>query len=48
MQFFKVYFMQGVDLKQVPQRATLVDDDEQIGDVLKLPPEKMLLRWKHS
>ena len=37
--------MQGVDLKQVPELATLLDDGEQIGDLLKLPPEKILLRW---
>jgi len=32
-------------LKQHPELVLLVEEDEELADLLKLPPEQLLLRW---
>eukprot|EP01095_Lingulamoeba_sp_RSL-Kostka_P003925 TRINITY_DN15041_c0_g1_i1.p1 TRINITY_DN15041_c0_g1~~TRINITY_DN15041_c0_g1_i1.p1 ORF type:complete len:518 (-),score=223.23 TRINITY_DN15041_c0_g1_i1:166-1719(-) len=34
-----------IDLKHHPELYRLLEDGEEIGDLLKLPPEQILLRW---
>ena len=37
--------LSSVDLKQHPELVLLVEEDEELSDLLKLPPEQLLIRW---
>ena len=35
----------GIDLKDCPEIMRLAEEGEQLTDLLKLPPEQILIRW---
>ena len=37
--------VQKIDLKDCPELYRLLEEGEEIGDLLKLPPEHILIRW---
>ena len=34
-----------IDLRDCPELFRLLEDGEELGDLLKLPPEDILIRW---
>lgn len=46
-QMIKIILVKDINLKEVPELARLVDEDndEQLADLLKLPAEDILVRW---
>jgi len=41
----RLYLTKSIDLKQCPEIMRLAEDGEQLQDLLKLPPETILIRW---
>jgi plastin-1 len=46
-QIIKIILVKDINLKHVPELIRLVDEDkdEEFADLLKLPPEEILVRW---
>lgn len=46
-QLIKIILVKDINLKHVPELIRLVDEskDEEFADLLKLPPEEILVRW---
>lgn len=46
-QIIKIILVKDINLKHVPELARLVDEDndEELADLLKLPPDEILVRW---
>ena len=43
--FLKIRIAQNINLKNHPYLIRLKKEDEEMGDLLKLSPEELLLRW---
>lgn len=44
-QLVKLQLLGSIDLKNHPELIRLLEDGEELSDLLKLPPEQLLLRW---
>lgn len=44
-QIVKVQLLALINLKNHPELVRLLEDDEELTDLLKLPPDQILLRW---
>ena len=44
-QVVKKHVLAAINLKQHPELVKLVNEGEELSDLLKLPPEELLLRW---
>lgn len=44
-QILKQFMTKDIDLKHVPEIIRLAEEDEEMTDLLKLPAEKILIRW---
>lgn len=44
-QLVKMQLLGSIDLKNHPELIRLLEDGEELSDLLKLPPEQLLLRW---
>jgi len=44
-QIVKIQLLAMINLKNHPELIKLLDDNEELGDLLKLPPDQILLRW---
>ena len=44
-QLIKMQLLARITLQEVPELALLLEEDEELGRLLKLPPETILLRW---
>ncbi|CAI2361824.1 unnamed protein product [Moneuplotes crassus] len=46
-QLIRVILVKDINLKHVPELARLLDEenDEELADLLKLPPQEILIRW---
>jgi hypothetical protein len=44
-QIIKIHSLKAINLKQNPFLIRLKKDDEELADLLKLPPDELLLRW---
>ena len=44
-QLVKVHLLNSINLKNHPELVRLLEDNEDLSDLLKLPPEQLLLRW---
>lgn len=44
-QVMRLYLTKSIDLKQCPEIMRLAEEGEQLQDLLKLPPETILIRW---
>jgi len=41
----KTYLLKSIDLKHCPEIMRLAEDGEELTDLVKLPPEIILIRW---
>ena len=41
----RIQLLSKIDLRHVPELILLLEPGEELADLLKLPPEKILLRW---
>ena len=44
-QLVRLYLVKSIDLKHVPEITRLLEEGEELHDLQKLPPEKILIRW---
>jgi len=44
-QLVKLHLLNSINLKNHPELIALLEDGETLADLLKLPPEQLLLRW---
>ena len=44
-QLVRVHLLNSINLKNHPELVRLLEDGEDLSDLLKLPPEQLLLRW---
>jgi len=44
-QLVKIHLLNSINLKNHPELVRLLEDGEELADLLKLPPEQLLLRW---
>eukprot|EP00761_Pharyngomonas_kirbyi_P011416 gb/GECH01011441.1/.p1 GENE.gb/GECH01011441.1/~~gb/GECH01011441.1/.p1 ORF type:complete len:610 (+),score=136.96 gb/GECH01011441.1/:1-1830(+) len=44
-QIIKIGLLSAIDLKNHPELVRLLEEGEELSDLLKLPPEVLLLRW---
>jgi len=44
-QLVKIHLLNSINLKNHPELIALLEDGETLADLLKLPPEQLLLRW---
>ncbi|XP_024967521.1 fimbrin-2 [Cynara cardunculus var. scolymus] len=44
-QIIKIQLLADLDLKKTPQLVELVGDNQDVEELMSLPPEKILLRW---
>lgn len=44
-QIIKIQMLSSISLKNFPELAVLLCEDETLADFVKLPPETILLRW---
>ena len=44
-QIVKMHLLAGIDIKEMPELVCLLEDGETIADLMKLPKDKILLRW---
>eukprot|EP00743_Colponemidia_sp_Colp-15_P000426 GILK01000487.1.p1 GENE.GILK01000487.1~~GILK01000487.1.p1 ORF type:complete len:651 (-),score=158.79 GILK01000487.1:343-2151(-) len=44
-QIVKIQLLSAINLKQHPELIRLLEEGEELGDLLKLPAEQLLLRW---
>lgn len=44
-QLVKIHLLNSINLKNHPELIRLLEDDETLADLLKLPPDQLLLRW---
>ncbi|KAK8963236.1 Fimbrin-like protein 2 [Platanthera guangdongensis] len=44
-QLIKIQLLADLNLKKTPQLLELVDDNQDVEELINLPPEKMLLKW---
>jgi plastin-1 len=44
-QVMRLYLTKSIDLKQCPEIMRLAEENEELQDLLKLPPETILIRW---
>ncbi|KAL8206145.1 hypothetical protein R6Q57_009696 [Mikania cordata] len=44
-QIIKIQLLADLDLKKTPQLVELVGDNQDVEELMNLPPEKILLRW---
>ncbi|PWA50661.1 actin binding Calponin [Artemisia annua] len=44
-QIIKIQLLADLDLKRTPQLVELVGDNQDVEELMSLPPEKILLRW---
>lgn len=44
-QLVKIHLLNSINLKQHPELVRLLEDGETLEDLLRLPPEQLLLRW---
>eukprot|EP00830_Metopus_es_P019437 TRINITY_DN717_c0_g1_i2.p1 TRINITY_DN717_c0_g1~~TRINITY_DN717_c0_g1_i2.p1 ORF type:complete len:431 (+),score=99.73 TRINITY_DN717_c0_g1_i2:96-1295(+) len=44
-QIMRIYLLKEINLKQVPEIIVLAEADEKLEDIIKLPSEKILIRW---
>jgi hypothetical protein len=41
----RLYLTKSIDLKHCPEIMKLAEAGEEIADLMKLPPESILIRW---
>jgi plastin-1 len=41
----RLWLTKNIDLKHCPEIMRLAEEGEQLGDLMKLPPEHILIRW---
>ena len=44
-QLVKIHLLNNINLKNHPELVRLLESNEELSDLLKLPPEQLLLRW---
>ena len=44
-QIVKMHLLAGIDIKEIPELVCLLDDGETLQDLMRLPKDKILLRW---
>ena len=44
-QLVRLHLLNNINLKNHPELVRLLDDGETLADLLKLPPEQLLIRW---
>ena len=44
-QLVKIHLLNNINLKNHPELVRLLEPNEELGDLLRLPPEQLLLRW---
>lgn len=44
-QLVKIHLLGSINLKNHPELIRLLEDGETLADLLKLPPDQLLLRW---
>ena len=44
-QLVRLYMVKSIDLKHVPEITRLLQEGEELHELQKLPPEKILIRW---
>ncbi|KAL9244002.1 hypothetical protein vseg_017825 [Gypsophila vaccaria] len=44
-QMIKIQLLADLNLKKTPQLVELLGDDNDVGELMSLPPEKVLLKW---
>ena len=44
-QLVKIHLLNNINLKNHPELVRLLEANEELSDLLKLPPEQLLLRW---
>ena len=44
-QLVKIHLLNSINLKNHPELVRLLEEGEDLSDLLKLPPEQLLLRW---
>ena len=44
-QLVKLHLLNNINLKNHPELVRLLEQNEELSDLLKLPPEQLLLRW---
>lgn len=44
-QLVKIHLLNSINLKNHPELIRLLEDGETLADLLKLPPDQLLLRW---
>lgn len=44
-QVLRIHLLSQISVREIPELVVLLEKDEELPDLLKLPPEKILLRW---
>lgn len=44
-QIIRIQILSSINLKNHPELVRLLEDGEELADLLKLPPDQILLRW---
>jgi hypothetical protein len=44
-QLVKIHLLNSINLKNHPELVRLLEAGEELADLLKLPPDQLLLRW---